>query len=231
MVKPGQPKLNAKDEQSKELPFLTDPRPTQSFGSLKVRPPLASSGQRIGLLGGSFNPPHEGHLHISEVALSTLGLDNIWWLVSPGNPIKSHDDLMALENRLAASRALINHPRIKVTGFEASMPTSYTAETLKFLTIRYPSVNFVWLMGADNLLNFHRWQKWQDIFMNVPIAVFDRPGYRLEALVSPAAHRFRRFQIPEKSARLLTHRPAPAWTFITHPLISQSSTALRAKAQ
>lgn len=206
---------------------MPETRPAHSFGSIKVRLPHAASGQRIGLLGGSFNPPHEGHRHISEVALSVLGLDRVWWLVSPGNPIKSHDELEDLSHRLKAAADIARHPRISVTGFEAAMPTNYTAQTLQFLRRRYPTVKFVWLMGADNLLSFHRWQQWQQIFKQVPIAVMDRPGYRMEALVSPAAHRYRRYQIPEQAARQLLQKPLPAWTFITHPLISQSSTALR----
>lgn len=203
----------------------------QTFGSLAVRPPMVTGRLKIGLLGGSFNPPHEGHRHISEVALSVLGLDRVWWLVTPGNPIKSHDDLESLTARLAAARTIAHHPRIDVTGFEAAMPTSYTAGTVSFLQKRFPAVSFVWLMGADNLIEFHRWQKWQNIFKSIPIAVMDRPGYRMAALNSRAAHRYRQYQIPEQAAAKLTRQPAPAWTFITHPLISQSSTALRAASK
>lgn len=206
------------------MPFT---RSTLSFGSLNVRPPQVAAGQCIGLLGGSFNPPHEGHRHISEIALNYIGLDKVWWLVTPGNPIKSHDGLTALHQRIEAARDVSAHPRIEVTGFEAAMPTSYTAETVSFLRRRFPGVHFVWLMGADNLVSFHRWQKWQDIFMTLPVAILDRPGYHLKALASPAAHRFRTSRLTQEEARILPLLAPPAWTFITHPLINQSSTALR----
>lgn len=200
---------------------------TRNFGSLHVRPPLAGPGNRIGLLGGSFNPPHQGHLLIAELALKRLALDSVWWLVSPGNPVKSHHDLENLGARLRAARQLASNKRMVVTGFESALPTNYTAETVKFLKRRYPSVRFVWLMGADNLISFHKWQHWQDIFETLPIAVLDRPGYRLAAMASQAAHKYHSAQIRESAATGLPLEKAPAWTYLTHRLSPLSSTELR----
>ncbi len=200
-----------------------------SFGSLNVRPPLIASGQRIGILGGSFNPPHQGHLNISTMALKKLELDRIWWLVTPGNPIKSQQNLMDLRQRIDAATELSNHPRIDVTAFEASLPTNYTADTLTFLKRRFPSVDFVWLMGADNLATFHKWQKWHTIFETMPIAVFDRPGFRFKALSSPAAQTYKSRRITNRHAIRLAHQYPPAWQFITLPLSHLSSTELRKK--
>ena len=206
---------------------MSQPQAATNFGSLTVRPPHIAAGQRIGLLGGSFNPPHEGHLNLSLMALKTLELDRIWWLVTPGNPIKSHDGLGTLKDRLKACEKISSHPRIDVTAFEAALPTNYTADTLRFLKLRFKAVDFVWLMGADNLVHFHKWQEWRTVFQTMPIAVFDRPGYRFKALSSPAAHSFRASRITNKSAKLLVHQAPPAWQFITMPLSHLSSTDLR----
>jgi nicotinate-nucleotide adenylyltransferase len=199
-----------------------------SFGSIDVRPPLALRGQRIGLLGGSFNPPHEGHRLISEIALRRLQLDQLWWLVTPGNPLKSRSDLDALESRLAACRALASDARIVTTAFEVTLPTAYTAATLAFLRRRYPGTRFVWVMGADNLPGFHRWQHWRSIFAAMPIAVVDRPGYHLRAMASKAVTTYLRHRRPEQRAATLVGAHPPAWTLLTGPLSDQSSTALRA---
>ena len=206
---------------------MSQPQAGTNFGSLTVRPPLVMPGQRIGILGGSFNPPHEGHRNLSLMALKTLELDRIWWLVTPGNPIKSHDELAALKVRLKACAMVSAHPRIDVTAFETALPTNYTADTLRFLNLRFRSVHFVWLMGADNLINFHKWQEWRTIFNTMPIAVFDRPGYNLKALSSPAAHRFSASRLIQKHAKCLVHRAPPAWQFISQPLSHLSSTELR----
>jgi len=201
--------------------------PSQSFGSINVRAPLATEGARIGLLGGSFNPPHAGHNLISEMALKQLNLDQVWWLVSPGNPIKSHDNLLDLSNRIEQAGDVAHNKHIKITAFEAALPTNYTAQTVKFLKRRYGGVRFVWLMGADNLVGFHHWQQWQDIFMTLPIAVFDRPDYHLTAMASPAAHKFSAYKIPQTEAKTLAYKRAPAWVYLTHKLSSLSSTQLR----
>lgn len=200
---------------------------TQNFGSLNVPPPLATNQARIGLLGGSFNPAHAGHRLISKIALKQLNLNRVWWLVSPGNPLKSHHDLADLEQRLQTAKHISNHNSIEVTAFEAALPTNYTAETIKFLKRRYPAVHFVWLMGADNLITFHHWQKWQEIFMSLPIAVLDRPGYHLKAMASPAAHKFYRYKLDQTASSTLATSKAPAWIYLTHRLSELSSTNLR----
>ena len=142
---------------------------------------------RIGLYGGSFDPAHEGHLHVSTTALRRLRLDRVWWLVTPGNPLKDNARLPPLEERIARARRLAADPRIDVTGLEAAIGTRYTFDTVDELTRRCPGVHFVWLMGADNLAQFARWQRWRDIARRVPIAVIDRPGATLKATRAPAA--------------------------------------------
>lgn len=201
-----------------------------SFGSIKVRPPLAVPGQTIGLLGGSFNPPHAGHMLISRAALRRLELDRLWWLITPGNPLKSREGLAPLAERLALSRNLAGGPRVEITAFEQQLGTPYTAATLEFLRRRFPSVRFVWVMGADNLAGFHRWQQWRKITELMPIAVVDRPGWRRKALASRAAVALRQAYVPEQAAALLGLLRPPAWTYLTGPLSRLSSTELRALA-
>jgi len=195
------------------------------------RPPPAQAGVRIGLLGGSFNPPHAAHRLISLTALKRLGLDQIWWMVTPGNPLKVQSALLPLGERVQLCRQVSRHPRIKVTAFEAGIGTAYTARSLRFLRRRFPQTRFVWLMGADNLAGFHRWNEWQAIFGLMPIAVEDRPEWRYGALASPAASRFRRFLIPEPQAAALPNLAPPAWCYLSGPLSKLSSTALRARNQ
>lgn len=207
------------------------PPPPAGFGRIKARPPHAAPGQAIGLLGGSFNPPHAAHRMISEVALKRLGLDKVWWIVSPGNPLKKRIDAAPLAERLRLCREVAKNPHIVVTDFEADLSTPYTASTLAFLKTRSPLVRFVWIMGADNLATFERWQRWREIFTMVPIVVVDRPGWRLKALASKAARAFAASRLPEADAGGLAHRPAPAWTFLTGPLSHVSSTALRSTAK
>lgn len=197
------------------------------FGSIKPRLPLALPGQTVGLLGGSFNPAHEAHRLITGTARRRLGLDQVWWVVTPGNPLKSRDELAPLADRMARSRRLVTNPKVKITGFEADLPTAYTAATLSFLVRRMPGVHFVWLMGADNLASFHRWQDWQQIAALMPIAVVDRPGFRLKGLAGRAARTLAASYVPESRARVLTRMQAPAWTFLTGPLSRLSSTAIR----
>lgn len=183
----------------------------------------------IGLLGGSFNPAHEGHRHISLLALKRLRLDEVWWLVSPQNPLKPVAGMAPFEQRLAGARAIARHPRIRVSGIEAQLATTYTAETLRKLRRRLPRIRFVWLMGADNLSQFHRWKDWQQIFHTVPVAVLARPTYCLRALASEAAHRFARNRVPESASGLLGQRQPPAWSFLVGPLSPLSATAIRAQ--
>ncbi len=203
------------------------PSPPAAFGRIKAHPPYASPGQVIGLLGGSFNPPHAAHLMISETALKRLGLDKVWWIVSPGNPLKRRAETAPLAERIVQCRAMARNPHIIVTDFEADLKTPYTASTLAFLKARNPLVRYVWIMGADNLATFHRWHHWREIFTTVPIAVVDRPGWRLKALASKAARAFASARLPESDAAGLASHPPPAWTFLTGPLSQVSSTALR----
>ena len=197
------------------------------FGSIAARPPLAVAGQRIGLLGGSFNPPHAAHRLISQIALRRLGLDAIWWIVTPGNPLKANGGLAPLAQRLAQCEAMKRDNRIRVTAFESRLATTFTAATLSFLCIRNQGIHFVWIMGADCLTQFHRWQHWRDIFTLLPIAVIDRPGFHLKALASPAARAFQASRRPERLARTIASAQAPAWALLSGPLSPLSSTAIR----
>jgi nicotinate-nucleotide adenylyltransferase len=196
---------------------------------LKV--PMAAPNMRIGLLGGSFNPVHDAHRRISLVALKRLGLDQVWWLVSPGNPLKGKSSSPSLADRAAAARKIGRHPKIVVTGLEGARASPYTVDTMRFLKQRHPSVNFVWLMGADNLGSLHRWRAFEEIFRLVPIAVFDRPGFRLKARASRAAQRFAFAQVDESDARGLAELVPPAWALLTLPLSGLSSTRLRVETQ
>lgn len=192
---------------------------------------LPGTGQRIGLLGGSFNPAHAGHREISTTALRRLNLDAVWWLVSPQNPLKAREGTAPLRRRLAAAEAAAHHPRIVVSALEATLGTSFTVDTITALVCRFPRVRFVWLMGADNLVQISLWRRWPDIFAAVAVAVFDRPTYALRALAAPAARRFARQRIAEGIAGSLVEREPPAWVFIRHRLNAQSSTRIRASKQ
>ena len=189
--------------------------------------PFAGRGQVVGLLGGSFDPPHGGHVQITQEAMQRLGLDWVWWVVSPGNPLK-REGPAPLPVRIAAARALVRHPRVKVTDLEARLGTRYTAETLERLIPRHPHVRFVWLMGSDNLAQFHRWRDWRRIMALVPVAVLARPGAKLSARFAPAARAFRGAQLNEGEARALARKEAPAWVVLNMPLNPLSSSAIRA---
>ena len=192
--------------------------------------PLARPGMAIGLLGGSFDPAHDGHAHITREALKRFGLDRVWWLVSPGNPLKPEGPAR-LERRMAQARAVMRHPRVEITDIEARFGTRFTAETLQRLIAHYPGVRFVWLMGSDNLAQFDRWQDWAWIMRNVPVGVIARPGSRLTARMSKAAERFSDRRLPAEAARLLPHLPPPVWCFLDIPMVSHSSTAIRARGE
>ncbi len=179
----------------------------------------------VGLLGGSFDPAHAGHAHITRQAMKRFGLDAVWWLVSPGNPLKAQGPA-PMADRLAWAARVIRHPRVKVTALEARLGTRYTAETLERLVALYPGVRFVWLMGADNLAQFHRWDRWGRIASLVPIGVLARPGSGLVAQGSTAARMLRGARVP---ARALASRAAPAWSYVDVPLIDLSSSAIRAR--
>jgi nicotinate-nucleotide adenylyltransferase len=189
------------------------------------------SQRRIGILGGSFNPAHEGHRDISLCALHALQLDQVWWMVSPQNPLKDPAGMAPFADRLARARRIADHPRILATDIEARLASQFTADTLARLLVRFPECRFVWLMGADNLAQIHRWRRWQQIFLMLPIAVFDRPTYTYQALAAVAARRFARARVAELALGSLSRRAAPAWAFVHHRLNPISATAIRAARQ
>jgi nicotinate-nucleotide adenylyltransferase len=190
--------------------------------------PHVEKGMQVGLFGGSFNPPHEGHSLVAEIAIRRLALDQLWWIVTPGNPLKSSRELAPLHERLLLSERIARNPRIKVTAFEARHEVRYTADTIALIRAQNPGVDFVWIMGADNLRDFHRWQRWREIANSVPIAVIDRPGATLSFLSSMVAKTFSHARLDEADAPLLARMKPPAWTFIHGPRSSLSSTAIRA---
>ena len=190
---------------------------------------LPPPGRKIGLLGGSFNPAHRGHRHISLEALRKLGLDEVWWLVSPQNPLKSAQEMMPLATRLDGAKRMAQHRQIRITALETLLGCTATVETLSWLTRLFPQVHFVWLMGADNLLQIDRWQAWEEIFHLTTIAVFDRPTYSMRASGAKAAQRFARQRVCESKAQSLADLRAPAWTFLHTPLDALSATELRAR--
>jgi nicotinate-nucleotide adenylyltransferase len=194
------------------------------FGGL----PPHGAGQRIGLFGGSFNPPHAGHRQASLLALRKLQLDQIWWVVTPGNPLKDAGGLPPLAKRMQAAAVIAAHPRIAVTGVEGELQTRYTADLIRALKAREPATRFVWIMGSDNLGQFHRWERWRDIARSVPIAVVNRPGHLGSALSAPAGRALGDRRVDEADSTTLANRNPPAWTFLTGPRSLTSSTALRA---
>lgn len=204
--------------------------PQEGVRSMQYDLPPARSGQVIGILGGSFDPPHAGHAHITREALRRFGLDRVWWLVSPGNPLKEHGPA-PMEARLEACRAVMTHPRVAITDFERQAGTRYTAETLAALQKARPDLRFVWLMGADNLAQFHRWQDWHRIMESVPIGVLARPGDRVSARMSKAAKAYGHARLAGRESRLLGRCAAPCWCFVNVPMMDVSSTELRAAGQ
>jgi nicotinate-nucleotide adenylyltransferase len=197
--------------------------------SVWLHPPgPVTPGLRIGLLGGSYNPAHSGHLHVSEVALKRLGLDYVWWLVSPQNPLKSSIGMAPLHDRLHEARMLASHPRILVMDIERTLHTHYSVDTIKALQRRFPGTKFVWLMGSDNLESFHRWRHWPEIVRRVPVAVVTRPGSAISALHAMPMLRFRRARC--RNFTLASALP-PAIAVLDGPRNSQSSTAIRGASQ
>lgn len=187
--------------------------------------------QKIGLLGGSFNPAHAGHFQISETALRSLGLDQIWWLVSPQNPLKSDKDMADFDDRIASAKKAARSPKIVISDFEKRLGQTFTANTIKALKHKYPRHDFVWLMGADNLVQIPKWHRWRDIFAQIPVAVFDRPGFTYRALSSKAAQIFAasRVFMPASGRPALDFagQNAPKWIFIPHTKYKMSSTSIR----
>jgi nicotinate-nucleotide adenylyltransferase len=180
------------------------------------------------VLGGSFNPAHAGHLHISEAALRRLRLDQVWWLVSPQNPLKPANDMAGQSRRIEGAEAVARDPRIRVTGMERLWGTRFTADSLKMLRRRFPASRFLWLMGADNLQQIPRWDRWTSIFRSVAVAVFDRSPYSRGALAGQAARRFSRWRIAGPG-RLATCNP-PAWTYMHIKRHPASATAIRSRS-
>ena len=190
--------------------------------------PHARPGRVIGLLGGSFDPAHEGHAHITREALKRFGLDEVWWLVSPGNPLKTRGPVK-LGKRLQHARTIMQHPRVRITDLESRIGTRYTAQTLARLQAIYPGVRFVWLMGADNLVQFSQWQDWRGIMQSVPVGVLARPGQRISARSSKTARVFRKSRLRKPGSRLLGYSSPPRWCFLNVPMVDHSSTKIRAR--
>lgn len=186
---------------------------------------------RIGLFGGSFNPIHEGHLLVIEETLRRLQLDQLWVMVTPGNPLKNHKDLAPLTDRVEAARRFIDNPKVRVTGFEAAHGFTYSWQTISFLTKSLPDRNFVWIMGADNLVDFHRWERWRNIAAMVPMAVYVRPGSSRRATASLAANALSRWRIDEDDAPVLASLKPRAWVYLHGRQSPLSSSAIRARRQ
>jgi nicotinate-nucleotide adenylyltransferase len=184
----------------------------------------------VGLLGGSFNPAHAGHRHIADLALRRFGLDEIWFLVSPQNPLKAANGMAPLTCRLDSVRQVAaGHPRLRPTALESRLGTRYTADTVALLRRRFPHIRFVWLMGADNLVQISRWARWRRIFQTLPVAILARSPYSYQALGAVAAHRLNRFRLPDRKARLLPGCRPPAWVFLHSRLHPASATEIRAR--
>jgi nicotinate-nucleotide adenylyltransferase len=196
-----------------------------------LRMPATAAGLKVGLFGGSFNPPHDGHVLVADIAIRRLALDQLWWMVTPGNPLKSRGALAPLAERIRKSEEIVHDPRVKVTAFEKAWGETYTARVLKRVQALNPHVHFVWIMGADNLKNFHKWQNWQTIARTFPIAVIDRPGATLSFLSSIMAKTFDHARIDEDDAGRLALMKPPAWTFIHGPRSPLSSSAIRSAQQ
>ncbi|MGX1198359.1 nicotinate-nucleotide adenylyltransferase [Parvibaculum sp. MBR-TMA-1.3b-4.2] len=188
---------------------------------------MLTPGLRVGLLGGSFNPAHEAHLLVSRMAMRALGLDRVWWLVSPGNPLKPEKGMAPLAERLASARTMARDPRICVTDIERRLETRYTVDTIASLVTLHPDVHFVWLMGADNMIQLPRWYRWKELTRMIPIAIYPRPGYTLKARLSPAAQALRQATLDTGDARRLATAQPPALCFLEGPVSSLSATQIR----
>ena len=208
---------------------MTRNAPLRIAGSTELPP--SGAGMRIGLFGGSFNPVHAGHQLVVLEAMRRLALDSVWVLVTPGNPLKDKRELAPLEQRVEAARAVFAHPRIRVSGFEAAHGFTYSWQTLQFLTQSLPDRHFVWIMGADNLAGFHRWERWRDIAAMVPMAIYVRPGSTRLAPLSRAGATLAPWRIREEDAQMLPLLQAPAWVYLHGQQSSLSSSAIRANQQ
>ena len=190
--------------------------------------PSVEPGLTIGLLGGSFDPPHEGHVHITKLALKIFNLSKIWWLVCPENPIKSVTP-SDLNSRFFASKKIMKHPSVVITDLERKFKTKYTFQTLIKLKKLYPRTKFVWLMGADNLINFHHWKNWDWIMKNIPVGVLARPEEQIKAGLSRTAIKFGNYRLPKEKSIILSNYIPPVWTLSTGPMRNISSTEIREK--
>ncbi len=185
--------------------------------------------KKIGLLGGSFNPAHDGHLEISLAALDKIDLDEIWWLVSPGNPLKNDEDKITYNQRFQSALDIVNDDRILVSDFEEKFNTRYTIDTLHCIKNEYPKFSFLWLMGADNLEQFNKWKDWEKIAYTVPIAIFNRPSYSNANIKSVAAKALEKYRIDQADIRKLYKLEPPAWSFYEATNNPKSSTEIRNK--
>jgi nicotinate-nucleotide adenylyltransferase len=199
-----------------------------AFTAPRIGAPALWRGLRIGLLGGSFNPAHDGHRHISLMALNALDLDQVWWLVSPQNPLKKRDGMASMATRIEQAKRIARHPRIRVTDLEQQLGTQFTADTLPALSSTFFGTDFVWLMGADNLSQIRHWDRWQVIFNTMPVAVLARSPYSLRACSSLAATRYQRHRLARRQSRRLSKAGPPAWVFLPIPLHGASASAIRA---
>ena len=190
--------------------------------------PSVEPGLTIGLLGGSFDPPHEGHVHITKLALKIFNLSKIWWLVCPENPIKSVTP-SDVNSRFLASKIIMKHPSVVITDLERKFKTKYTFQTLIKLKKLYPSTKFVWLMGADNLINFHHWKNCDWIMKNIPVGVLARPEEQIKAGLSRTAIKFGNYRLPKEKSIILSNYIPPVWTLSTGPMRNISSTEIRKK--
>ena len=182
----------------------------------------------VGILGGSFNPPHPGHLYVSQVFLKTLQLDYVWWVVAKQNPLKVKNQYRSHQLRCDLAAKLIKHPRIIVTNIEKEVKSNYISDVLFYLKNKFPKIKFIWLMGADNLLQFNKWHNWQNIFRSFPIAVFDRGNDVYTSLKGESAIKFAKYKLPEHSLNRLTHK-TPSWGMIRKLKSSYSSTKINSK--
>lgn len=182
----------------------------------------------IGLLGGTFNPAHKGHLYISEEALKRLGLSQVWWLVSPGNPLKSKEDEITFAERFSSAKQMAENPKIKVLDIEKKLSTRYSIDTILKLKKKFPEHKFIWLMGADNLISFHKWKKWQKIFSEIDIAVFDRSDYFYKAISGKAGAKMAKSRaINLKNLREMGNRKTHKWCYVTIRKMEISSSQIR----
>lgn len=191
--------------------------------------PFCESGNRIGLFGGSFNPPHDGHVLVAKTALQRLKLDQLWWMITPGNPLKDNKGLLPIRERIRLSAQLVDDPKIKITGFEQKIRSFKTVSTIAYILAHHKNTHFVWVMGADSLETFHHWYKWRKIMAMIPIAIIDRPSAHMSASFSPAAQAFDRYRIKEYDIEALPLKKPPAWGYIHGKRSYASSTDLRQK--